>query len=87
MGIEIVKVTSKGDLRKFIGLPYDLYKGNKFWCPPMRMDEWRTLKRSANPAFDFCEAEYWLAYKDKKLVGRVAGIINNKAGGRCSHQR
>jgi len=86
MGIEIVKVTSKGDLRKFIGLPYDLYKGNKFWCPPMRMDEWRTLKRSANPAFDFCEAEYWLAYKDKKLVGRVAGIINNKANERWNEK-
>jgi len=80
------QVASGRDLRKFIGFPYHLYKGNTFWCPPMRMDEAQTLSRKKNPAFDFCEAEYWLAYKDNKLVGRVAGIINHKANERWNEK-
>ena len=79
METTIKKVDTKSDLKKFIGFQYKLYKGNKFWCPPMRMDEWNTLSKKKNPAFDFCESEYWLAYQDGKIVGRIAGIINHKA--------
>jgi hypothetical protein len=86
MEILIKKVTTGKDLRKFIGFPYLLYKGNKYWCPPMRMDERNTLSRKKNPAFEFCEAEYFLAYRDKKLVGRIAGIINHKANERWNEK-
>ncbi|MCX6252731.1 MAG: hypothetical protein NTX61_18505 [Bacteroidetes bacterium] len=86
MEIIMKQVTTKSDLRKFIGFQYTLYKGNQFWCPQMRMDEMKTLSRKKNPAFDFCEANYWLAYKGKKLVGRVAGIINHKANERWNEQ-
>ncbi len=86
MDINIKQVKTKHDLKIFIGFPYDLYKGNQFWCPQMRMDELNTLSRDKNPAFDFCEAEYWLAYRDKKLVGRVAGIINHNANKRWDEQ-
>lgn len=79
MNIEVKKVTTRSDLGKFIGFPYKLFKGNKYWCPQMRMDEWKTLSSKKNPAFEFCEAQYWLAYKDNILVGRIAGIINHKA--------
>ena len=74
MSIEIRRVETKKDLKKFIALPYDLYRGNKNWVPPMRMDEADTHNRKKNPAFEKVDAEYWLAYKDGKLVGRVVGI-------------
>ena len=76
MSIVIKPVESKGDLRRFINYPYTLYKGNKYWCPPMRMDEWNSLDPKKNPAFDFCEAQYFLAYEGKTVVGRIAAIIN-----------
>jgi hypothetical protein len=86
MEILVKKVTTGSDLRKFIKFPYQLYKGNTYWCPPMRMDERNTLSRKKNPAFDFCEAEYFLAYKGGKLVGRIAGIINHKANERWNEK-
>jgi hypothetical protein len=52
----------------------------------MRMDEFKTLRQDKNPAFDFCESEYWLAYKDDKIVGRIAGIINHKANERWNEK-
>ena len=56
-----------------------MYKGNKYYVPALVMDELNTLDRNKNAAFEFCEAEYYLAYKDGKLVGRVAAIVNHKA--------
>ena len=77
--IEIKKVESKKDLKTFIRFPETLYKGNAYWVPPLEFDEMNVLRRDVNPAFDHCEAEYWLAYKDGVLAGRVAGIINRVA--------
>ena len=76
MTVSIKPVKSKSDLGRFIKFQYKLYKGNKYWCPPMRMDEWNTLDPKKNPAFEFCESQYFLAYKGNELVGRVAAIIN-----------
>jgi len=76
MDIAIKKVENKRDLKKFISFPYKLYAGNKYWVPPLRFDEMNTLRRDKNPAFEFCEVKYWLAYKDGIIAGRIAGIIN-----------
>jgi hypothetical protein len=84
--IEITRVQSKKDLKRFIAFQNKLYKGNKFWCPPMRMDEINTLSRDKNPAFDFCEAEYWIAWRGKEPVGRIAGIINHKSNERWNEK-
>lgn len=84
--IEIKAVTSRKDLKRFIAFQNILYRGNKFWCPPMRMDEMNTLSRDKNPAFDFCEAVYWLAYRGKEIVGRIAGIINHMANERWNEK-
>ncbi|MCX6267292.1 MAG: hypothetical protein NTW16_08055 [Bacteroidetes bacterium] len=84
--IELKKVVTKKDLRRFIAFQNQLYKGNKFWCPPMRLDEMNTLSRDKNPAFEFCEAEYWIAYRGKEMVGRIAGIINHKANERWNEK-
>lgn len=77
--IVIKKVESKQDLKRFIEFHYKLYKGNKYDAPNLFSDDWFTLSKNKNAAFDFCEAEYFMAYKDGKIVGRVAAIINHRA--------
>ena len=78
MSVEIKKVSSKRELKTFIQFHYDLYRGNKFDAPNLFSDEMHTLSSDKNPAFEFCESEYFLAYKDGKLAGRVAAIINHR---------
>ena len=80
--VEIRKVTSKKELDAFIQFHYDLYKGNQYDAPNLYSDELHTLSKDKNAAFEFYEAEYFLAYKDNKLVGRIAGIINKRANER-----
>lgn len=77
--VEIKKVCSKRDLKAFIELHYDLYQGNAYDVPNLYSDEVKTLSKDKNAAFDFCEAEYFFAYKEGRLVGRVAAIINHRA--------
>jgi len=67
--IQIKKVTSKNDLKKFIDLHYELYAGSPYDVPNLYDDEWNTLSKDKNAAFEFCEAEYFLAFKDGKIVG------------------
>lgn len=76
--VEIKKVSSKHDLKTFIEFHYELYKGNQYDAPNLYSDELHTLSKETNAAFEFCEAEYYLAYKDGRLVGRVAAIINHR---------
>jgi len=76
MPTEIRRVEGDRGLKAFIQFQYDLYKGNAYAVPPLYFDELNTLSKKRNPAFEFCEAEYWMAYKDGKAVGRVAGIYN-----------
>lgn len=79
MAVEIRRVETKRDLKKFIRFNYELYKGNAYSVPDLYEDMKSTFSKEKNPAFEFCEAEYFLAYKDGKIVGRVAAIINNRA--------
>ena len=76
--VEIRKVTDRKGLKAFIELHYELYKGNKYDAPNLYSDELHTLSKETNAAFEFCEAEYYLAYKDGRLVGRVAAIVNHR---------
>ena len=77
--IQIKRVETKKDLKRFIEFHYDLYKGDPYDVPNLYSDEVNTLSKNKNAAFDFCEAEYYLALKEGKIVGRVAAIINHKA--------
>ncbi|QUB65495.1 N-acetyltransferase [Prevotella melaninogenica] len=77
--VQIKRVETKKDLKAFIECHYDLYEGNQYDAPNLYSDEFNTLSKDKNAAFDFCEAEYFLALKEGKVVGRVAAIINNKA--------
>lgn len=79
VNIEIRRVETKKDLTRFVDVHYDLYEGSEYDAPNLFFDEMNTLSKDKNAAFEFCEAEYFIAYKDGKAVGRIAGIINNKA--------
>lgn len=79
MSVEIRKVTTKKELKKFIRFNYELYKGNPYSVPDLYEDIRDTFSKEKNAALEFCEAEYFLAYRDGKIVGRVAAIINKRA--------
>ena len=76
MSIDIREVKTKSDAKQFVNLPFGIYKGNKFWVPPLKEGEMKSLFSETNPAFDFCKAKFWLAFKNGKCLGRVGAIIN-----------
>ncbi len=77
MSVSITEVTSKKQLKAFIEFPDQLYRDNRYFVPALHFDEEATLRKDKNPAFDYCEARYWLACKDGRTVGRIAAIINH----------
>lgn len=79
MAITIRKVTTRKELKQFIRFNYELYKDNPYSVPDLCSDMLSTFSPKKNAAFEFCEADYFLAYKDGKLVGRIAAIINHRA--------
>ena len=78
MPVEIRKVEGRKGLKAFVRFPYSIYKDDPHWVPPLDMDDMGTLSPDKNPAFAYCEAELWMAYRDGKAVGRVAGIVNRR---------
>ena len=85
--IKIKRVISHQELAEFIQFYYDLYRGNDNAVPYLYADEKNTLRRDKNPSFECCEAEYFLAQKDGKTVGRVAAIINHRANERWNRRQ
>ena len=79
MAVEIRKVNSRSELKRFIRFNYEFYKENKYAVPDLYDDMLNTFSPSKNAAFEFCEADYFLAYREGKIVGRVAAIINHRA--------
>ena len=79
MAVTIKQVSTQRDLKRFIRFNYELYKHNPYSVPDLYDDMLTTFNKQKNPAFEFCEADYFLAYKDGKLVGRVVAIINRRA--------
>ncbi|MBQ8656888.1 MAG: N-acetyltransferase [Prevotella sp.] len=84
--IEIKTVNTKGELKQFINFYYDLYRGSKYAVPFLFFDEMDTLRSDRNPSFERCDAQYFMAFRDGKLVGRVAAIINRRANERWGRQ-
>lgn len=79
MSVEVRQIHSEADMRKFVEFNLKLYKGNPYHVPGLIKDALGTLNPRTNPAFQFCEAAYFLAYRDGEIVGRIAGIINHRA--------
>lgn len=79
MSVQVKPITSPKEFRIFAKFANKLYKGNKFYVPTMPGDDLAVFDKKKNAAYEFCDAEFFLAYKDGELVGRVAAIINTKA--------
>ncbi len=77
MHITVKEVLTKKDLAKWVEFPNKLYKDNAFFVPFLRMDEIDTFTKEKNPSYAFCETKLFLAYRDGKIVGRIAGLINH----------
>jgi len=78
MAVEIRPIEPKrSQLRKYVTFGIDLYNDSPYYVPPLVMDDINTLTPSKNPAFDFCEAQSFMAYRDGKPAGRITAIINN----------
>ena len=78
MTIKIKEVGGKRELRIFIHLPAKIHRNHHNWVPPVYMDEWLFFNPKKNTAFSYSHTILLLAYRDKKPVGRIMGIINNK---------
>ena len=85
--VEIKRVTDQKGLKQFIQFYYDLYRNHPYAVPFLYADEFATLSADKNPSFECCEAEYFMAFRDGKMVGRIAGIINDRANRRWQRQQ
>ena len=74
--ITLKKVTSKKEMKDFILFPFSLYKNNKYWVPPIIKDEIDNFDPAKNPVFENADAQFFVAIRDNKIVGRVIAIIN-----------
>ncbi len=87
MAVDIVAVQpTKGELKRFVQFGINLYKGASCYVPPLISDEIETLIPSKNPAFDYCSAQAFMAYRDGNPVGRIVAIINNLVNQRSGKQ-
>ena len=77
MGVEIKEVLTKHDLWKWVRFPNKLYRENPYFVPFLENDEFETFSADKNPAYAFCETKLFLAYKEGKIAGRIAGLINH----------
>ena len=85
MSVTVTRVQNKRSFKQFLHFPIALYKDMPAFVPPLIMDDEETLNPKKNPAYEFCDAAMYLAYKDGKLAGRVAAIVNRKANEAWHH--
>ncbi len=76
MALEIVAADSKPALKEFVELPYSLYKGDPYWAPPLRIAVKELLDRKKHPFYANADAEFFLARRDGRVVGRIAAIFD-----------
>lgn len=74
--INVVEAKTKKQLLEYVKFPFSLYKNHPYWVPPLINDELETFDQTKNPAFDQAEAYFFLAYRNNKIVGRIAAIVN-----------
>ena len=77
--IIIKEVKTKSELRRFVQFGIEHYEGNPYYCPPIFFDEVNTFDPESNPALEVCDFILYMAYRNGKIVGRIAGIINHRA--------
>lgn len=87
MSVQIKEVTTRKELKQFVKFGIDLYKGNPYYVPSLIEEETMTLDKEKNPAFEVCDVILLLAYREKKIVGRIAGIINRGSNAAWEEKR
>ncbi|MCJ7701581.1 MAG: GNAT family N-acetyltransferase, partial [Anaerolineales bacterium] len=78
MNIRKIDTENKSDVRRFIKFPFDLYKDNPYWVPPMMPDMKQALNRERHPFFKHSQADFFLAEEGKRVLGRIAAIDNQR---------
>lgn len=86
-GLTIREVRTKGDLEDFVKFNIDLYDGHPYHVPLLMDDDLNSLLPDKNPAHEFCDTIYLLAYRGNRIVGRIAGIINHHANEKWDQKR
>ena len=79
MALEIKEITTRKELKQFIEFTNKLYRECEYYCPPLFFDEMNCFDKEKNPALEVCDYKLWMAYRDGKAVGRIAGIVNYRA--------
>ena len=79
MALEIKEITTRKELKQFIEFTNTLYRECEYYCPPLFFDEMNCFDKEKNPALEVCDYKLWMAYRDGKAVGRIAGVVNYKA--------
>ena len=74
--IRILKAQTAAHYKDFVQFPFKLYADNKYWVPPISKEELEVIDQSKNPVFQNADASFFLAYKNDKLVGRIAAMVN-----------
>lgn len=85
--VEIREVKTRKDLRTFAGFNEKMYRDVPQAIPDLISDEMANFNPKKNPAFEYAESKQFLAYKDGKCVGRIAGIISHKANEKWKENR
>ncbi len=86
MALEIREINSRRELKQFIEFANELYSDCPYYCPPLFFDEMNCFDPKHNPALEVCEYQLWMAYRDGKAVGRIAGLINRRANEKWNYR-
>src|SRR6476620_8436542 len=82
--INVIEADTKALIKKYVEFPFSIYKDNTYWVPPLVSEEIESFDKEKNPIFKSADAKFYLAYKDGKIAGRIAAIVNwdevNKQG-------
>jgi hypothetical protein len=87
MNIQVQHVTNRADLKRWVRVPYGIYEGNPYYIPKLFSDELAYFDRRKNPAFEISDVRLLLAVDNRRLLGRVCGIVNNLEAGKLGYRR
>jgi len=85
--LTIKEVLTANDLKRFVTFPNKLYKDNPYYVPDLISDAIHTLDKRKNPAFEFSEGAYFLAYDGKEIVGRIGVLVNHRSNEKWQQNR
>ena len=85
--VTIKEVVTKKDIKTFVRFPHSLYKGNPYYVPPFEADEVNRFNPKKNESYDECEVKCFLAYRDEKVLGRIAAIIQKSFNEKSNSKR